>query len=339
MTDAQGWKGRPPENPSPLGPLLIELRDIRRRLADLETAAPLQSATISEGGLTIKDGGSIIVRDGGGIRAEYDDGSPSVHFGPLYLADGVPDGVGLHVQAPASGADDEHLQGPDVFRARVFPDGSTAVIIGQDDEPIGYLWGLVGNAWVRAQDYVTLTCVNTLWIETETGYATIKAGQGMSLDSGGQVLINSATSRVFIQHETTSSAANAYLATNGLLQRSTSSRRYKRDIDDLEVNVDDVLKLRPRTWRDRAEVEEDPDVERRYVGFIAEELDEAGLMQWVLYDDQGRPDAIAYDRLVAAVVPVIQDQQQRLDDQAQQIADLRAQLDELRDLVTTTQEA
>ncbi len=335
MSDDQGWKGRAPENPSPLGPLLIELREIKRRLADRETAAPLQSATISSGGLTVKDGGAI--------TAEHTDGSPAAYFGPITLADGSPFGTGLLIQAPIGPDNDDAAQGPDVFMAKVDADGSRSVYIGQVESPVDNLWSLSKYATFQATDgNVYLEAMNgwgtlkgkSAWVEATDGTATVKGSAGLTLDSGGQIVLRSATARVFIDHETTSNAGNCYIGTTGVVQRSTSSLRYKQDVEDLAVDVDDVLKLRPRTWRDRLEVEADPDVRTRYVGFIAEELDDAGLAQWVLYDEQGRPDAIAYDRLTAALVPVVQHQQRRLDDQARQIADLTAQLDELRALVT-----
>ncbi|GAA5122157.1 hypothetical protein GCM10023339_40120 [Alloalcanivorax gelatiniphagus] len=73
-----------------------------------------------------------------------------------------------------------------------------------------------------------------------------------------------------------------------------------------------VLQMRGRTWRDKAQVEQDPDTEDRYVGFIAEELDELGLTAFVEYDDEGQPNAIAYDRLSVALLAVLKDQERRL---------------------------
>lgn len=343
MSDDQGWKGRPAEDPSPMGPFLRRFKTIENRLDSLETSAPLQSATISSGGLSVKDGGDISVRGGGRIRALYDDGSNAAFFGPMALADGRPAGIGLLVQGPPSDNDGEITQGPDIFVATADVDGTRSVYVGQTGNPVDNLWALskyvtlqatAGDLYLESTNgWGTLKGKNA-WLEATGGTATVKGSAGLTLDSGGQVLIKSATSRVFLEHATTSSAANCVIGTGGLIERSTSSRRYKQDVEDLVVDVKDVLKLRPRTWRDRLEVAGDPDASTRYVGFIAEELDDAGLTPWVLYDAEGRPDAIAYDRLVAAVVPVVQDQQRRLDDQAQQIADLTAQLDELRALVT-----
>lgn len=337
MADAYTAPGTSSQYPTPesgFDVLAAELARMRRRLDDLERASTLGSAAISSGGLTIKDGGNLTVRDGGAISAEYDDGTPAAFFGQIVLADGSPFGTGLLVQAPASG-DEGAAQGPDVFMAKVDQDGARSVFIGQTGNPVDNVWGLSKAITLRGtQGDVYLessTGWGTLkgaraWLEATAGTATVKGSAGLTLDSGGQVLIASETSRVFIEHATTSAGANCVIGTGGLVERSTSSLRYKQDVEDLAVDVDDVLKLRPRTWRDRLEVEADPDADTRYVGFIAEELDAAGLGQWVLYDDEGRPDAIAYDRLTAALVPVLQAQQDQIDTLTRAVDELRARL-------------
>lgn len=109
-------------------------------------------------------------------------------------------------------------------------------------------------------------------------------------------------------------SAGANLSMDGVerVLRSTSSRRYKRDIEDAEVDPAPVLAMEPKTWRDKAEVERDPDTEQRYVGFIAEDLEELGLTEFLTYDAEGRPDAIQYDRLSVALLAVLKDQERRL---------------------------
>lgn len=130
----------------------------------------------------------------------------------------------------------------------------------------------------------------------------------------GSVVITSDVDQCFIDHTTTASAANCFIATNGLIQRSTSSLRYKTDVEDFHVNTDTVLALQPRVWRDRTEVAEDPTSENWHVGFIAEELDALGLTSFVDYDEVGQPESIAYDRLSVALLSVVKAQNARLGD-------------------------
>lgn len=139
-------------------------------------------------------------------------------------------------------------------------------------------------------------------------------GTEIGIDSPNlPVRLKTALSDVRIDHTTTSNSANAFIdSTTGRVSRSTSSRRYKQDIEDHTLDAAAVLNLRPRTWRDRLEIENDPECERRYIGFIAEEVHDLGLTEFVEYDEEGQPDAIAYDRLAVALLLALQDQQTRL---------------------------
>lgn len=116
---------------------------------------------------------------------------------------------------------------------------------------------------------------------------------------------------------TTSSSGNLYIETPGtLIMRQTSGRKYKTDIADADVDPEDVLALAGRTWVDKGALERgEPGHIRRNVGFIAEELDELpSLRQFVVYDEDGAPDGIDYDRLTVALLAVLKDNRKRLDD-------------------------
>jgi hypothetical protein len=95
-------------------------------------------------------------------------------------------------------------------------------------------------------------------------------------------------------------------AGTGLLLRSTSSRRYKVDVADYRTTAT-ILDLAPRTYRDRGEAERDPAGARTYVGLVAEEVHQLGLTEYVTYDQQGRPDAVMYDRLAVGLLGVVAD--------------------------------
>jgi hypothetical protein len=116
---------------------------------------------------------------------------------------------------------------------------------------------------------------------------------------------------------TTGSAANVRRdSTSGAIQYVTSSLRYKDDPLDAVIEPREVLQLQPRTWVDKGVKERaEPGAEiRRNVGFIAEEVDEQpSLRQFVDYDDQGRPDAIQYDRLTVALLELAKTQQTQID--------------------------
>lgn len=145
------------------------------------------------------------------------------------------------------------------------------------------------------------------------GDTYLRPGGNLFLNADGQIQLNSAANQVFITHQTTTASATCYLGTTGIVRRSTSARRYKHDIADLEVDPDTVLQLRPRTWRDKHEVEQDPDTTQRVPGFVAEELVDIGLDVFVTHNDNGEVESIAYDRLTAALIPLLRRQQQQID--------------------------
>jgi hypothetical protein len=114
---------------------------------------------------------------------------------------------------------------------------------------------------------------------------------------------------------TTASAANAFLDAanhNGLL-RSTSSLRYKQNVEDMDTNLADaVLTLRPVWYRSKAErdnpnwgwwgliAEEVAEIDPRLVhwGYLPEDYEETGTHQRVLkLGAELVPDAVQYDRI------------------------------------------
>lgn len=113
-----------------------------------------------------------------------------------------------------------------------------------------------------------------------------------------------------IYSATTASAGNVFVSAAGQLLRSTSSRRYKDQIEPL--SIDDsaavITSLAPITYRSRAE-DDDPD--RRWLGFIAEDVADVDL-RLVELSEAGEPESVAYDRLVVHLVNVCQQLQERL---------------------------
>lgn len=109
----------------------------------------------------------------------------------------------------------------------------------------------------------------------------------------------------------------ASITDGGNLVRTTSSRRYKTDINPLEVNLSDVYQLEPKTFKRIDEVEERGDNARIYPGFIAEELAGTSLDKFVFYskDENGveRPEGIHYPELTGALLIAIKDLNARIE--------------------------
>ena len=104
---------------------------------------------------------------------------------------------------------------------------------------------------------------------------------------------------------TSSSSANVFISTSGLLHRSTSSSRYKKDIADATWGLADVLKLKPKTFKSNATGENADD--KTYGGFIAEDVHDIGLTNFVEYNDSNQPDAVHYGNMVALLTKAVQE--------------------------------
>jgi hypothetical protein len=104
-------------------------------------------------------------------------------------------------------------------------------------------------------------------------------------------------------NNTTATAANAVFSSDGFLRRSTSSLKYKTDIQDATHGLTDLLKLRSVTYKGKR------DGNIIFGGLIAEEVDAAGLTEFVQYAEDGSPDALAYGNMVSLCIKAIQEQQ------------------------------
>ena len=133
-----------------------------------------------------------------------------------------------------------------------------------------------------------------------------------------------------IYNITTGSAANVYIAGNSTMYRSTSSAKYKTDIETLEDDYADIVfRLRPVWYRSIAG--DDPE-QWSYYGLIAEEVAEVDprLVHFgpsadcsCVEDDDGHvehevscltePEGVQYDRLVPHLISVVKRQQAQID--------------------------
>lgn len=125
--------------------------------------------------------------------------------------------------------------------------------------------------------------------------------------SGGVPLLDS-TGYAMTTWPTTASAANAHVANGNYIRLSTSSSRWKHDIVTLDGAdaLAAVMAMRPITYRGKTDKDQ-----RRFVGFIAEEMQEIAPLLCT-YDDggeSGTPNYVTYDRVTAYLVSVVQQQQ------------------------------
>ncbi len=132
-----------------------------------------------------------------------------------------------------------------------------------------------------------------------------------------------------IHGATVSGGAQVFVNSSNQLGTSTSSARFKRDIDDLEGVSDRLLALRPVSFRYKDEIvePEDGDNPLEY-GLIAEEVAEV-FPELVIYDREGEPYTVRYHLLAPLLLAEVQRQAQALRDRDTEIVGLR---DEVGDL-------
>jgi hypothetical protein len=165
----------------------------------------------------------------------------------------------------------------------------------------------------------------------ETIFAAVNLGAGVNIAANGSLFLGGDANidgrilgSIGTFNATTTSTANLFVASNGNFARSTSSRRYKADIQDMDYGMK-ALELQPRTWVDIVEYEENGNSAEglnRIPGFIAEELHDLGLNELVQYNEDGQPDAVYYDRMLVAILPVIKNQQELIENLTTRLAAL-----------------
>ncbi len=106
----------------------------------------------------------------------------------------------------------------------------------------------------------------------------------------------------------TSTRRAVWMESDGTLGHTASSARYKKNITPWDALSDEAfLQLVVVTFQWRNGVDPSDHIE---IGMIAEELHDRGLAWAVFYEPDGfgvlRPEGIHYDRLVLAVIPVVQ---------------------------------
>jgi hypothetical protein len=121
---------------------------------------------------------------------------------------------------------------------------------------------------------------------------------------------------------TTGSAANVFIDSSGFLYRSTSSLRYKENVQNYGKGLSDLAKLRPVTFTTKAKNANEEIDMHIHAGFIAEEVHDAGLTEFVQYNAEGQPDALAYQNMVALLTKSLQEAVAKIDALETRIATL-----------------
>ena len=118
-------------------------------------------------------------------------------------------------------------------------------------------------------------------------------------------------------YATTTSSANAYInSSTGLLARSSSSLRYKLNVEPQIIPNQSILALAPKSFIDKASADAQGSTDGlpRILGLIAEEIAEIPVLADLLMNknEEGQPDSVNYDRVAVALIPLLKDHEARL---------------------------
>ena len=147
---------------------------------------------------------------------------------------------------------------------------------------------------------ITPSSLGGIAFVVEGAYAQIfyvNGSERARIDSSGALTVPN------IYTNTTASVTYVAVSSTGLLQRGgVSALKYKQDIRDLESI--DINKFRAVRYKSKCE-NDDQTID--YFGFIADEVEEAGIKELITYNDAGEPEGFQYERMTVVLLKAIQE--------------------------------
>jgi hypothetical protein len=287
----------------------------------------------TNGRTSFDDFNTGIFMRGDGVTSFRASATPAVAGGHMMLIN--PAGNYVRIGTPGNGNGGYLLIGGD-GRMRIYRSSDSAVFL--DINPgIASSNMRVGGALFADQIAVGNAMAGTQYgglVSDSTNGAQIMTtgNRHILITAGGTGQVRSTTiADDVLTHATTISAA--IRTDTGQMGIIGSSQRFKVNIQPYEF-AGDILSLSPKSWYDRREMEAyvemldniaagiDPTPEEfqervdpmlQGYGFVAEEVEEAGLGEFVLKNDEGEIIALNYDRMWVALVPVVRALRDRLD--------------------------
>lgn len=185
----------------------------------------------------------------------------------------------------------------------------------------GAVAGRVG--YDHSTDTMTLVAANTT-VATLTGALALQVnGKSDALaginfevkDSAGNsdfwVRGDGLTFALGSYNSTTASAANVTFSGTGALQRSTSARKYKTDIQPITSEA--LAKFKQLEGISYRSLCEGDDKDRRFTGIVADQAHELDLNDLVIYGENGDVEGFAYERCTAYLIEWIKNMERKLE--------------------------
>ena len=168
------------------------------------------------------------------------------------------------------------------------------------------------TTYVEANGNSNIVNVMGTSIQINAGASGVSFSSSLTSDRGDVYFPRTSTS-VGSRATTTGANANAYLNTStGLIARSTSSRRYKTNIEPISFSDNTIKSLVPVKFQGIGDLLRGD--ETFFTGLIAEEVAVIpGLELLVNYNDDGQPEAVNYAALTVVLASVVSRILDRLD--------------------------
>nr|WP_268978370.1 gp58-like family protein [Heyndrickxia ginsengihumi] len=186
----------------------------------------------------------------------------------------------------------------------------------------------VGNIRLNGANTIT-NFSTTMYVSGTTGVELSGSGASLSVgsdSSGARIYSPSFSSRTY------TSSANAHITSAGVIGKTSSARKYKLDEQQVPDEISyRILNVVPKTWFDKRTIEtysdlltrqahgeqidwdaEDIPYIERVPGVVAEDVEDAGLNQYVIYSDPDENgtrtiESVMYDRLWTLLIPIAKD--------------------------------
>lgn len=214
---------------------------------------------------------------------------------------------------------------------RTYIEGGTVYLVAQDGSKNRSIFEFSTSKWTDGVNKATVVVDRDLGIEVPDGKAVfVNCDGGMyiygkgyvnELDVAGESHLNG---RTYINWRATDGLAPVYIDKDGMLQASTSSARYKKDIST-EFNEDldphKLYDLPVKQYQYKDEHKDKQLVEGMQVGLIAEDVDKY-YPNACQYNADGEPESWRERIVLPAMLKLIQEQKA-------EINELRARLDKI----------
>lgn len=305
-----------------------ELEKLKRQVAEERSGArktgrttfSKEQLTVNKGAdISVEDGGALRVSGGGGVRIESE-GDIDFEKGGRFIARYESGREMVMVGTTSIGADSDGLwvladEGSLVPDEPGFPPRQILVASQAAESSQS---GAAGDAWLYANPHKLSLLAD-----------------GDALVRGTSLHLSTTSNEIGLYGlPSGSGSANLAIGTVGgkwTVHQVSSSRRYKQDITDLHVDPEAVLRWRPRTWRDKSDVTAVGDDAAWHIGYVAEEIYDAGSPQFVNYDTEGRIDGLDYDRMTIGLQALAVRQEERITTLESELTEARAENAALRE--------